>query len=143
MNEGLMVIGPDGVIITVNREFERMTGYGSDDVVGRPCTALNCDACEKSIQQNRPGWCKLFERSRDHKVRCVVMKADSGGLNDVRIPLDRLLKKTLGSAGNAIKDKHFQFSAQNAVRKEAAGDFIVCIDHFPAQARIFQHFTGL
>ena len=80
MNEGLMVIGPDGIVMTVNREFERMTGYSADEIIGKPCTVLNCDACEKSIQKSRGGWCALFNRNRDKKVRCLIMKKDGSYL---------------------------------------------------------------
>ena len=44
MNDGLMVIGPDGSILMANHAFEELTGYTADEVVGKPCTLLKCDA---------------------------------------------------------------------------------------------------
>jgi PAS domain S-box-containing protein len=46
MNDGLMIIGTDGTVISVNRAFERITGYSAGDVVGRSCTLLQCDGCD-------------------------------------------------------------------------------------------------
>ena len=42
MNDGLMVVGDDGVILMVNRAFEQLTGYTVDEVVGKSCTLLQC-----------------------------------------------------------------------------------------------------
>ena len=51
MNDGLMLIGTDGAVIMVNRAFEKLTGYTSDEVIGRSCKILHCDACEKAVQK--------------------------------------------------------------------------------------------
>jgi PAS domain S-box-containing protein len=76
MNDGLMLIGPDGTILMVNRAFERLTGYSGDEVIGRPCTLLNCDACETALTKENGAWCALFHQGRDVKKRCIVMKKD-------------------------------------------------------------------
>ena len=39
MNEGLMLVGPDGTIVMVNKAFEELTGYAADEVVGQLCTS--------------------------------------------------------------------------------------------------------
>jgi len=76
MNDGLMVIGPDGSIIMVNEAFERLTGYTADEVAGMPCTILKCDACEKAVEQGEHGWCALFVKDEERKNRCLVIKKD-------------------------------------------------------------------
>jgi two-component system, NtrC family, response regulator HydG len=74
MNDGLMLIGPDGAIIMVNEAFERLSGYTSDEVIGRSCTLLQCDACEKAIEKEKHGWCTFFEKGEQTKNRCMIIR---------------------------------------------------------------------
>ena len=74
MSEGLILIGPDGTIVTVNSAFERMTGYRTEEVIGRPCTLLGCDACEGNLRPGRHFWCTLFEQRGDINCRCGIRK---------------------------------------------------------------------
>ncbi|MFC1515899.1 sigma-54 interaction domain-containing protein [Thermodesulfobacteriota bacterium] len=76
MNDGLMLIGSNGKILMVNRAFEQLTGYSKDEIVGKPCTILKCDVCEKLIEKEEGYWCSLFKGGRDVKKRCIVMKKD-------------------------------------------------------------------
>ena len=80
MNDGLMLIGPDGTILMVNKAFERVTGYAANEVVGKSCTVLNCDVCERVIEEGKNVWCTLFERGQDVMKRCIVMKKDGSYL---------------------------------------------------------------
>ena len=76
MNEGLMLVGPDGTIVMVNKAFEELTGYASDEVIGRPCTLLECDACEGAMKASAHRWCKLFEEGQVIKCRCHLLRKD-------------------------------------------------------------------
>ncbi|MFZ7128074.1 MAG: sigma-54 interaction domain-containing protein [Desulfobacterales bacterium] len=80
MNDGLMLIGPDGAVVMVNQAFERMTGYTAESVMGRPCTLLGCDACEGRLQPRDHFWCTLFENRTDIKCRCTIRKQDGSFL---------------------------------------------------------------
>ena len=64
MNDGLILISPDGTILMVNRAFERLTKYKGEEIIGRPCTILSCDGCEITIQKGKNHWCTLFEWER-------------------------------------------------------------------------------
>jgi PAS domain S-box-containing protein len=76
MNDGLMLVGPDGTILMVNRAFEELIGYNASEVVGRPCTVLNCDVCEKIIEEGKNAWCTLFDGGQDVRKRCIVERKD-------------------------------------------------------------------
>ena len=74
MNDGLMLIGKDGSILMVNRAFEKITGYSADEIVGKPCTILNCDSCERVIQRDGKDWrCGLFDPGQKDIKRCRCM----------------------------------------------------------------------
>lgn len=76
VNDGLILIGPDGTILMVNRAFERLTGYSAGELAGKPCTLLRCDACETTLQKDDPSWCMLFKRGESVRKRCVVVRKD-------------------------------------------------------------------
>lgn len=76
MNDGLMIIGTDGTVISVNRAFERITGYPAEEVVGRSCTLLQCDGCEKMINGSDLAWCALFENCQDVRCHCRLRTRD-------------------------------------------------------------------
>jgi PAS domain S-box-containing protein len=73
MNDALMIVGTDGTIVMVNDAFESMTGYTADTVIGKSCTLLHCDACEKK-RSGEPHWCNIFDKETEIKCRCHIMK---------------------------------------------------------------------
>lgn len=83
INDGLMVINPDGSILMVNKAFETLTGYTSKEAVGMSCTLLGCDACEKTMEtRKQSAWCKMFEPGEQDmkKCRCLLKCKDGSFL---------------------------------------------------------------
>jgi two-component system, NtrC family, response regulator HydG len=80
MSEGLLLIGPDGTILTVNRAFEELTGYRAIDIIGRPCTTLDCDACDQTLHAGEGHWCVLFRDGTDIDCRCTIVAKDGSCL---------------------------------------------------------------
>lgn len=80
MAEALILIGPDGTILMVNKSFERMLGYDRKDIVGKSCTLLNCDLCDFGNSGNSDKYCQLFSSGKDVKKRCHLKKKDGSYL---------------------------------------------------------------
>jgi two-component system, NtrC family, response regulator HydG len=78
MNEGLMLVSPEGSILMVNRSFEQLTGYSSEEVIGRSCKLIGCDACEAVLTCDDMGWCKLFHPDQEdlRRCRCAIIRKD-------------------------------------------------------------------
>jgi len=72
MNDGLVVVSPDGSILMINKAFEVLTGYNEEDILGKPCTTLGCDACELHVQSEKgeSWWCALFNPDHEDMKRC-------------------------------------------------------------------------
>jgi PAS domain S-box-containing protein len=64
----------------VNKAFEELTGYKSEELVGRPCTLLSCDACETTLTKDAHSWCTLFDKGEVIKKRCSLIKKDGSVL---------------------------------------------------------------
>jgi len=93
IQDGIMIVNTLGTIVSVNRAFEKMTGYNQDELLGRECRMLECNACNlKDCPDKR---CDLFLygelstrkctiRARDGRIIHVVQNAsllkDSSGI---------------------------------------------------------------
>lgn len=76
LNEGLVFVGPDGRIRIVNPALERLTGFTRDELVGRACSVLQCDACVRQRKDGGAHWCRLFDRKGENRKRCTVRRKD-------------------------------------------------------------------
>lgn len=76
LNEGLVFVGPDGRIRMVNPALERLTGFTRDELLGRACSVLQCDACVRQRKDGGAHWCRLFDRKGENRKRCTVRRKD-------------------------------------------------------------------
>lgn len=126
MNDGLMVIGPDGSILMANHAFEELTGYTADEVVGKPCTLLKCDACEKILQmKNGRLMCRLFEEGHKDikKCRCHILKKDGSYLSAIKNA--SVLRDDAGQAIGAV-ETIMDISELDRSHRPAHGDWQMC-----------------
>jgi PAS domain S-box-containing protein len=81
IQDGVMIVDPDGTIVSVNRAFEEITGYSHRGIVGRSCTTLNCSSCE--IAREEPGchWCVMFRKGNLSRQRCTLVRRDGREVN--------------------------------------------------------------
>ena len=102
MSDGLVLISPEGEIMMVNRAFEELTGYAAAEIVGQPCSLLECDACRR-LQEGAPQWCTLFDPDQQEmrRVRCTVVRKDGTCLNTIKKA--SLLKDESGKVLGAVE----------------------------------------
>ncbi|MBL0716122.1 MAG: sigma 54-interacting transcriptional regulator [Desulfosarcina sp.] len=86
MNDGLMLISAEGTILMVNKSFERLTGYRAEEVIGKSCTLLECDACEQELNNTSGEWCKLFQPHHPdmRRFRCGIVRKDGTCLSALK-----------------------------------------------------------
>jgi len=76
IQEGVMIVAPGGVIISANHAFLEMTGYDLDELIGQPCSRLNCTTCHMERKRESHHWCRLFRDGFLKKQRCVLTTKD-------------------------------------------------------------------
>jgi two-component system response regulator HydG len=77
MMDGLLVVDTEGTIVSVNRAMEELTGYSRDELLGQPCTQLDCDACFVYDRQGtKTKRCHLFRAGRVSRGRCRLQRKD-------------------------------------------------------------------
>jgi two-component system response regulator HydG len=78
--EGVLFVGDSGQILYANQKMEALTGFAVEELVGAPCTILNCDVCELIRSKGGAEWCKLFVVGRVLGKRCLVTRKDGSYL---------------------------------------------------------------
>ncbi|EFK08697.1 PAS domain S-box protein [delta proteobacterium NaphS2] len=76
MLDGLMVVDPDGIILSVNNAFEKLTGYKEKELIGKPCKILQCNTCFQSMALGGVQHCQLFSEGRVRHRRCTLKRKD-------------------------------------------------------------------
>ncbi|MBW1864561.1 MAG: sigma 54-interacting transcriptional regulator, partial [Deltaproteobacteria bacterium] len=101
IRDGIMIINPNGAIVSVNRAFEAITGYARGEVIGKPCTILDCDICEKALTPNGSPWCVLFETGSIKKTKCIIKRKDGSYIHAVKNA--SILNDTSGNIIGAVE----------------------------------------
>jgi len=101
IQEGVMIVDPEGVIVSANRAFLELTGYDLDELVGQPCSRLNCTACHLERNRELYHWCRLFRDGAIRKQRCVLTRRDGSRLHILKNAC--VLQDTHGTVIGAVE----------------------------------------
>lgn len=84
IQDGVMLVNPEGLILSVNRAFEEITGYTKDEILGKPCTVLSCSSCETARKDKRCYCCSMFDKGQLRKQKCALVRKDGRVVNIVK-----------------------------------------------------------
>lgn len=76
MNDGVVLISPDGIILMVNQALGEITGYDRDELIGQSCTIFSCDVCEVCRSEGKGHWCRLFDMGHARRQPCMLQRKD-------------------------------------------------------------------
>jgi two-component system, NtrC family, response regulator HydG len=76
LQDGLLVVDPEGNIRAANLAASRLTGYSTAELIGKSCRILNCTGC--NIIGKGPGenWCGLFSKGEVREKKCLITNLD-------------------------------------------------------------------
>lgn len=101
IQDGVMVVNPQGIIISVNRAFEEITGYNRGEIVGKTCSTIHCTSCEIARQKHDWHWCTMFKKGQMKKQRCNITRKDGSIVNILKNA--SVLKDTRGVVTGAVE----------------------------------------
>ena len=81
IQDGVMIVNPEGIIISVNQGFEEITGYKRDEILGKPCSILNCSSCELIRNEVSCHWCVMFKQGQLKKQKCSLIIKNGQTIN--------------------------------------------------------------
>jgi len=84
MADGLMVVDPAGIIVSVNSAMEHLTGYSRAEIVGQSCSMLGCDVCAKERTEGVDKHCALFKKKSIRRAKCTLRKKDGSLLYAIK-----------------------------------------------------------
>lgn len=103
MQDGLVLIGPDGNIKLINKSMANMTGYSREEIVGQPCTVFHCDACEMVRLQSDTNWCSLFDSEDGKREQCKCSIVAKGGKEIPILKNAAILRNAQGDVIGAVE----------------------------------------
>lgn len=116
MMDGVVVVSIDGIIVTINKAMENITGYTPDELVGKPCLILDCEGCFVINQTGqKEKTCSLYASGKVVRRRCQLRKKDGSAFYVLKNAT--VLKD---SAGTIIGGVETLTDITNLVEKEKA-----------------------
>ncbi len=77
--DGVMIVDVNGSLVSVNQAMTDITGYSQEELIGKPCTVLECSSCKKVYDLTGKHWCRLFSVG-DVKMQKAEMTRKDGSI---------------------------------------------------------------
>ena len=101
IQDGVMIVDIKGTIVSVNKGLEKITGYTKAELIGEPCTTLDCNICKiVRVNQGRH-WCHLFRDGVVDMRRCVLTRKNGNSIHVLKNA--SLLHDTEGKVMGAVE----------------------------------------
>lgn len=101
MSEALMIVDPDGIIVSVNKALIDLVGLDREEMIGKPCSILDFDTCPKVRSRGGEHHCGLFRAGGLKGKRCVLSL--SGGRRVAVLKNAAVLKDGEGRTIGAVE----------------------------------------
>jgi two-component system, NtrC family, response regulator HydG len=76
MREGLMLVDLNGNILYVNTALEELLHFSNEELIGKPCSVLECDNCFGHNIPKNGKRCALFLKGDVRDLRCSFKRKD-------------------------------------------------------------------
>jgi two-component system, NtrC family, response regulator HydG len=81
IKEGIIIIDQEGRIVSVNKAVAPLFGYQERELIGKPCSVLDCNMCNMVRDQSGHLWCNLFKSGEIKMKRCTMKKKNGRSLH--------------------------------------------------------------
>lgn len=81
VKEGIIIIDREGRIVFVNKSLTHFFGYEEKELIGKPCSVLECNMCKIVRDQEGHHWCKLFRGGEIKMNQCTMRKKNGQPLH--------------------------------------------------------------
>ncbi len=77
MQEGLILVDPEGQIIFANKTLEKLLGYTNEELKGKKCSLFQCDNCFPEPTNLLNKNCSLFKEETINNRKCTFLNKDN------------------------------------------------------------------
>ncbi len=74
IKEGIIIVNREGTIVAVNKAIAGLLGYKNGELIGKPCSVLDCNMCNIVRDQSGHHWCTLFKAGEIRMKHCTMKK---------------------------------------------------------------------
>ncbi len=146
LSDGVAVIDPFGKVLMVNQALCHLTGFEPHELVGRPCTVFNCDACDRTRLSRGDSWCELFsgQQPENREMSCRFIRKDGTYLPAVKVAA--LLRDADGRLLGAVETvtdlseirRRDQKISELAHQLAVEEDFMGMVGQSPAMRQVYR-----